>query len=82
MGKAVGLGAASGLIITAIVLSCAMVYSFWIAPEGGDSWDAAYFFTHGAFLVLFTVGFAPGFALKLRGRRSIAPTSPSPPTNK
>jgi hypothetical protein len=70
MGRAIGFGAVTGLLFTSIVLGAALVYSFWIAPEGGDSWDAAYFFTHGAFFVLFAVGFAPGFAWK-RWKKSL-----------
>ena len=64
MGRAIGFGVATGLLFTAIVLAAAMIYCFWIAPKGGDSWDAAYFFTHWAFFVLFAIGFVPGFSWK------------------
>ena len=61
MGKAITVGAAAGLLFSAVTLAIAAVYSFWIAPQGGDGWDAAHFFTH-AFPVLFAIGFIPSFA--------------------
>jgi hypothetical protein len=41
----------------------------WLFPEGGDSWDAVYFFTHPAFYVLLGTGFAIGCVIR---RRSIS----------
>jgi hypothetical protein len=59
----------SGFSLVAIVLLCAFAY-VWMFPEGGDSWDAKYFFTHSAFYVLFGTGFALGFGIqKWRERR-------------
>lgn len=61
MGRAISVGAAVGLLFSAVTLAVAAVYTFWIAPQGGDGWDAAHFFTH-AFPVLFAIGFIPSFA--------------------
>jgi hypothetical protein len=65
MGRRIGFGIATGLLFTSVVMIASLVYCFWIAPEGGDRWGVAYFFTHGAFFVLFALGFIPGFAWKM-----------------
>jgi peptidoglycan/LPS O-acetylase OafA/YrhL len=67
--RALVIGAISGMVLVVLILFAAFV---WVAlfPEGGDSWDAKYFFTHSAFYVLFGTGFALGFGIqKWRERR-------------
>jgi hypothetical protein len=61
LAKSIGSGIVSGVALVAIVLLVAFGY-VWLKPEGGDSWDAGYFFTHPAFFILFTIGFLSGFA--------------------
>jgi hypothetical protein len=61
--KSSGVGVVSGMALVTIVLLCAFGY-VWLNPEGGDRWDAGYFFTHPAFFIIFAVGFVPGFAWK------------------
>jgi hypothetical protein len=40
-------------------------------PEGGDSWDAKYFFTHPAFFI-FAAGFTIGISWKIIRSRQIS----------
>ena len=54
--KTVGYAVASGVSLVIFVLLIAFAY-VWMFPEGGDSWDAHYFFTHPAFYVIFAMGF-------------------------
>jgi peptidoglycan/LPS O-acetylase OafA/YrhL len=67
--KTFGFALMSGLLLVAVVLLIALGY-VWMYPEGGDSWDARYFFTHPAFFI-FTVGFILGISWKIiRFRRN------------
>ena len=65
LAKSVAVGAVSGIALTVMVLLFAFGYA-WLNPEGGDSWDAVYFFTHPAFFVLFAIGFTVGFTWRFR----------------
>jgi hypothetical protein len=70
LAKSIGFGIASGMALVMIVLLTAFGY-IRVNPEGGDSWDAGYFFTHPAFFVVFGVGFISGFAWKaMRARKN------------
>ncbi len=68
LAKSVGFGIVSGGVLVIIVLLCAFGY-VWLKPEGGDRWDAAYFFTHPAFFFIFGIGLICGFFWKLKGSR-------------
>jgi peptidoglycan/LPS O-acetylase OafA/YrhL len=61
--KSTGFGIVSGMALVTIVLLSAFGY-VWLNPQGGDSWDAGYFFTHPAFFIIFAAGFISGFAWK------------------
>jgi len=69
LAKSVAVGVASGVALIVVVLLSAFGY-VRLNPEGGDSWDAIYFFTHPAFFVLFAVGFTVGFMWKFRKSKS------------
>jgi putative intracellular protease/amidase len=60
---------ASGVALIVVVLLSAFCYVWW-NPEGGDSWDTVYFFTHPAFFVLFAIGFTVGFMWRFRKAKS------------
>ncbi len=67
--KKIRLALMSGLSLVAVVLLLAFGY-VWMYPEGGDSWDARYFFTHPAFFIIFAVGFMLAISWKIvRGRQ-------------
>jgi len=68
LAKGVGFGIVSGGALVVIVLLSAFGY-VWLKPEGGDSWDAGYFFTHPAFFFIFGTGFICGFFWKVRRSR-------------
>jgi peptidoglycan/LPS O-acetylase OafA/YrhL len=65
LAKSVGFGIVSGGVLVIIVLLSAFGY-VWLKPEGGDSWDASYFFTHPAFFFIFGIGFTCGFFWKVK----------------
>jgi hypothetical protein len=65
LAKSVAIGVASGVTLIIVVLLSAFGY-VWLNPEGGDSWNAAYFFTHSAFPILFAIGFTVGFVWTFR----------------
>jgi peptidoglycan/LPS O-acetylase OafA/YrhL len=65
LAKSIATGVASGVAFIIVVLLAAFGY-VWLNPEGGDSWDAVYFFTHPAFFVLFAIGFTVGFLWSFR----------------
>ncbi len=65
LAKSVAVGAASAVTLIVVVLSSAFGY-VWLNPEGGDSWDAVYFFTHPAFFILFAIGFTVGLMYRFR----------------
>ena len=69
LAKSVAIGVASGVALVVVVLLSALGY-VWLNPEGGDSWDAAYFFTHPAFFILFAIGFTVGFMWGFRKSKS------------
>jgi hypothetical protein len=52
------------MALVMIILLSAFGY-VWLNPEGGDSWDANYFFTHPAFFIIFTFGFIAGYILNV-----------------
>jgi hypothetical protein len=68
--RTAAIGLISGAALVVLTLLVAFVYVV-LFPEGGDSWDAVYFFTHPAFYVLFGAGFAVGVGL-LRWKASRA----------
>ena len=63
LAKSLGFGVVSGTALVIIVLLSAFGY-VRLKPEGGDSWDAGYLFTHPPFFVIFAVGFISGFFWK------------------
>ena len=69
--KAIGWGILGGIVVNTVVLSVAFAYEKMTETvEWG--WDAKHFFTHGAFVTLFGLGFAIGVTGKIV--RSKAPT--------
>ena len=68
--KTAWLGLATGVLLVTVVLLIAFAY-VWLFPEGGDSWDARYCFTHPFVYVVFAAGFSLPFAWRaIRSRRS------------
>lgn len=68
--RTASLGLATGVLLVAVVLLIAFAY-VWLFPEGGDSWDAHYCFTHPFVYVVFAAGFALPFAFRaIRSQRS------------
>ncbi len=63
--KTLAFGVTFGAGFVVLTLLAAFIY-VWLFPEGGDSWDAAYFFTHPAFYVLFLTGFVAGLLTRRR----------------